>query len=376
MNESSTILEGFTTLCREGKAAALATVIRVAGSSYRRPGARMLVAADGRTWGGVSGGCLERDVIRRARNLIGGTATTIARYDTSDEQEDFGVGVGVTLGCQGVIDLFLEPLSAEQPGPMPALHRATVDRKPVALATVIRSAGPLAPGTRITFEGSNDDANPTFFSDDLRHLLASGAGGLRTLGATDVFFELLKPPQSLVIFGGGPDVAPVVTMAKALGWHVTVVRQSGGIAQPIDGADEILATDPTNPLADVTIEPGAAAVVMTHNYPRDLLLLPHLLARPLCYLGVLGPRRRTERLLADLNEPSAIDRIFAPIGLDLGADAPETIALAIISEIQAILAGKPTRSLRDRDGPIYPRPDGVPSEESLPYKPASCPMSA
>lgn len=376
MKESSTILEGFDTLCREGKGGALATVIRVAGSSYRRPGARMLLAADGRTWGGVSGGCLERDVIRRARNLIGGTATAIARYDTSDEQEDFGVGVGVTLGCQGVIDLFLEPVSADHPGPMPALRRATVDRKPVALATVTRSTGSVTPGIRVAFESSTDTTNPTLFSDDLRQLLTSGAGGLRAIGSTEVFFELLKPPQSLVIFGGGPDVPPVVAMAKTLGWHVTVVRQAGGVVHPITGADQLIITDPTDPLAGVTIEPNAAAVVMTHNYPRDLLLLPHLLAKPLCYLGVLGPRQRTVRLLADLNEPHAIDRVFAPVGLDLGADTPETIALAIVSEIQAILAGQPTRSLRDKDGPIYPRPDGEASTDAIPYNPASCPMSA
>jgi xanthine/CO dehydrogenase XdhC/CoxF family maturation factor len=370
MKESSTILEGFATLCREGKGGALATVIRVTGSSYRRPGARMLVAPDGRTWGGVSGGCLERDVIRRCRNLIGGDATAVARYDTSDEQEDFGVGIGVTLGCQGVIDLFLEPVTADRPGPMPFLRRATIDRKPVALATVIRSTGPLTPGTRVTFE------NSPVFSDDLRQLLASGAGGLRTIDAADVFFELLKPPQSLVIFGGGPDVPPVVSIARTLGWHVTVVRQAGGFAQPIEGADQLITTDRADVLAGVTIEPGAAVVVMTHNYPRDLLLLPHLLARPLSYLGILGPRRRTERLLADVHMPEAIDRVFAPIGLDLGADTPETIALAIISEIQAVLSGRPTRSLRDKGGPIYPRPDGEASPDALPYNPGACPMSA
>jgi xanthine/CO dehydrogenase XdhC/CoxF family maturation factor len=386
VNESLSILTAFDALCREGKDAALATVVRVAGSSYRRPGARMLVAADGHTWGGVSGGCLERDVIRRARNLIGGQACDLRRYDTSDEQEEAGsAGAVAALGCQGIIDIFIEPLSASIPGPIPALRRAVHDRRPTALGTVIRvldSRREHRAGERIVVAALG---HPPFDDE-----LLSGAGGVRSCELpggdwADIFFELIRPPQSLILFGGGPDVVPVVAIAKALGWHVTAIASHAapGFRERFAAADVTLAGTQDDPFAGVDPSPDAAVVLMTHNYARDLAILPRLLARPLSYLGILGPRRRTERLAADIGAVDALSRLYAPVGLDLGADTPEAIALAIIAEIQAVLANRPASSLRDRPGPIYPRATdspspGTPGEGSpkLPYTPSACPVSA
>jgi xanthine/CO dehydrogenase XdhC/CoxF family maturation factor len=404
VNESFSILTAFDALCREDRSAALATVVRVAGSSYRRPGARMLVAADGRTWGGVSGGCLERDVIRRARNLIGGEACNLCRYDTSDEQEE-SVGPGVALGCQGIIDIFIEPLSAALAGPMPALRRAVQARQPVALATVIDGDGSPehGAGNHVMVTGSDPWGGDSLLGEDLRQLLRGGEGGVRrydlpAAGSVDVFFELLRPPQSLILFGGGPDVVPVVAIAKALGWHVAVIASHAapGFRERFASADVVAAGTEDDPLGGIEPAPDAAAVLMTHNYPRDMAILPRLLSRPLGYLGILGPRRRTECLASDIGATDSLSRLYAPVGLDLGADTPQAIALAIVAEIQAVLAGRPASSLRDRPGPIYPRATDSPSPGTpgegrpavsagergggsaveLPYTPSACRVSA
>jgi xanthine dehydrogenase accessory factor len=382
MKEAATILQGFDQLAGEGKAAALATVVHVAGSSYRRPGARMLVAADGRTWGGVSGGCLERDVVRRARNLIGSGATILHRYDTTDDDAEFGAAPGVALGCQGLIDIFIEPVSLASPGPIPALRRATIERKPTTLATVIRSTGEAPPPASRIFQSSDVDRRwPSLVYEDLRSAAQSSVRqySLPGGGAVDVFIECLSPPQSLVLFGGGPDVVPVIHIARTLGWHVTVIASHGltGAAERFVAADRLLIATDEDPLAGLTPEVGAAIVLMTHNYPRDLQLLPRLLGLPLNYLGILGPRRRAERLVLEChNTPAdALGQIYAPVGLDLGAETPESIALAICSEIQAVLARRSPGSLRDRSGPIYPRRGDEP-DASAPYNRPACPLSA
>lgn len=368
MNESLAILHGFESLCAEQKASALATIIRVSGSSYRRPGARMLVAGDGRTWGGVSGGCLEKDVARRGRQVIDSGVADLRRYDTTDDFDS-----GAALGCAGLIEIFIERLSAENPGPFPALRTAQVHRQTIPLATIIKPSanGPPA-GTRIDLKDAT-----SFLNKSLSEFAESGIGGMRSCEGAEVFFELHRPPQSLVLFGGGPDVVPVVAIAKALGWHVTVIASHAtvGYRDRFSTADRVAVGTEDDPFGAIAIEPDSAVVLMTHNYPRDLQLLPSLLAIPLKYLGILGPRRRAERLVLECPgvAPDAIQQLHAPVGLDIGAEIPEAIALSILSEIQAVLAGRSCASLRDRTGPIYASDSLLPG---MPYHPAACPVSA
>jgi xanthine/CO dehydrogenase XdhC/CoxF family maturation factor len=171
-----------------------------------------------------------------------------------------------------------------------------------------------------------------------------------------VFLETIHPPQSLVIFGGGSDVTPVLELARTLGWHVTIVAgraattDAGRFAQ----ADVFCRAEADDPTGGIVPGPDAAVVLMTHDYPRDARILAALADRPISYLGVLGPRSRAERLLAGASGSEGWN-LFFPIGLDLGADSPERIALAIVAEIQAALSGRPGGMLRDRPGPIYPR---------------------
>ncbi|HEY1629058.1 MAG TPA: XdhC family protein [Tepidisphaeraceae bacterium] len=327
MNELTEIIAAFDELCRDGKPAALALVIGVEGSSYRRPGARMLTAEDGRSWGGVSGGCLERDVARRARGVIVSGQCAICRYDSSEDEE---ISPGAATGCGGVVEILIQPVSRTSPGPMSLLKDAVHNRREVKLATAIRS-GEFQIG---------------------RHILLDE--GFSPLPAEDFFVETISPPQALVIFGSGPDAAPLCAIAKTLGWQVTIVasRPATFAARRFAAADAIVITSSDDPLADVEISPRSAVVVMTHNLARDERILA-LLPRSLRYVGLLGPRARAERIMR--NVPRDLSEVFAPVGLDLGAQTPQEIALAIAAEIQAAIRHAPAASLRDQVGPIHPR---------------------
>lgn len=378
MREFGQIIAAFDELISEGKPAALATVVAIGGSSYRRPGARMLVAADGRIWGGISGGCLERDVARRARSVIEQVEPVLCRYDTtespgdleSDLLLDLGRTPGVALGCRGAIDLFIERVSAHSPGPIPLIVKGVRQRVSTRYATLIRkSAQVQAPlGTRFFIDEDANSRHPSI-DPELACTASAAIHGdsdskygsvqrvcLREHQSADLYVETLRPPQSIVVFGGGSDVVPVTELAKALGWHVTIVAGAGSIGarERFATADVLCITDMSDPVDGVVPEPHAAVVLMTHDFPQDAKILRSLAGRSICYLGILGPRSRTERLLAQTDSAS-LWNIFSPAGLDLGADNPELIALAIISEIQAVLAGRPGGLLRDRPGPIYPR---------------------
>jgi xanthine/CO dehydrogenase XdhC/CoxF family maturation factor len=381
MREPIEILAAFERLSREGIPAALATVVAVGGSSYRRPGAQMLIGADGRTWGGISGGCLERDVARRGRGVIETGQPVLCRYDTTETPDDaidgnvlqdLGRTPGVTLGCRGVIDLLIERLSPEHPGPLPLLRRVIQKRETIRVATLLRKSSNLQAQLCMRFHSDqgflpDNAAVDREFEARVAELLGeqsgSAYGSIRHLAlpgdrSADLFIETLRPPQSIVVYGGGSDVVPVLELAKTLGWHVTIVAGSGGIgaAERFAGADVLRLTDRDDPSGGVIPEADAAVVLMTHDVARDARILESLAGRPLRYLGMLGPRSRSERLLSQAQGTSRWNAFF-PAGLDIGADQPELIALAIVTEIQAVLGGRPAGPLRDRPGPIYPRTD-------------------
>jgi xanthine dehydrogenase accessory factor len=279
-----------------GEGAVLATVVSVDGSTYRGAGAQMVVRADGSTTGAVSGGCLEADIVARAADVLAAGTPELVHYDT--RSSDDGV-LGLGMGCQGVIDVRLEPLAGD------AL-RAEMNR--------------------------------------LAELRARNA-------------------VRLLVCGAGADAIPVVRIAAMTGWLVTVVdhRPTFAIAERFPDAERVIrveASQTDGALASVVaLGEFDAAVVMGHAATHDRARLHELLGVPsLRYLGVLGPRRRTLELLA--GAPGAVpgelpSQMFAPIGLDLGAETPEEIALAIVSECAAVLAGRAPRSLREREGPIH-----------------------
>lgn len=317
-------------LAPAGGEAVLATLVTAEGSSYRRPGARLLIAADGVRIGSISGGCLEEDVIARAgRVLATGQAETVI-YDTTSEN-DLVWGVG--LGCHGVVKVLIEKLPP-RPAWAVTLAENYAARRLTPLAVVHTSDDPALLGTRLATE---------------------------TASAVGTFLNAVAPPAALVIFGAGDDAQPLSRLAHELGWHVTIADPRPAFATKLRfPTTDSLVVAPATELADrVILDHATLAVVMTHHYVHDVPLLRALLPRPLAYLGLLGPKKRADKILADLAaEGVAITadqqaRLHAPVGLDLGADSPEQVALAIVAEMQAALSGRDARPLRERTRPIH-----------------------
>jgi xanthine/CO dehydrogenase XdhC/CoxF family maturation factor len=278
-----------------GEPALLATVVGVEGSTYRGAGARMVVRADGTRVGAVSGGCLEADIVARAADLLAARASDTVHYDTRNSGDDV---LGLGLGCQGVLDVRLESLDGD------ALARAIDELAELRERTAVR----------------------------------------------------------LLVCGGGTDAVPVVRLAALVGWLVTVVdhRPSFATDERFPGAERVVcvnaAEDPSALARAIPLDRFAAALVMAHSAAHDRASLHALLGvRSLRYLGVLGPRRRTLELLEGVASPDGTlpPHLHAPVGLDIGAETPEEIALAIVSECAAVLAGREPRSLRDREGAIH-----------------------
>jgi xanthine/CO dehydrogenase XdhC/CoxF family maturation factor len=310
----------------------LATLVTAEGSSYRRPGARLLITADGVRHGSISGGCLEEDVIARAQQVAATGVAEAVIYDTTSEN-DLVWGVG--LGCHGVVRVLLEKLPPRPPWAT-VLAENFARRQPTALAV-------------------------THAGDDVGLLGTRLAGANGRAAASTTFFETVYPPTALVVFGAGDDAQPLARLAKELGWHLTIADPRPAFATParFPTADALVVAPADELVRHTAPDAGTLAVVMTHHYVHDVPLLRALLPRPLAYLGLLGPKKRADRIVDDLAREGLVAaaehraRLHAPVGLDLGADAPEQVALAIVAEMQAVLAGRNARPLRERTRPIH-----------------------
>lgn len=356
-----------------GKSAVLATVVDIKGSSYRLPGARMLIADTRWMAGSVSGGCLESDVVLRAREVLAKNAATVVTYDTTDD-DDIVFGVG--LGCRGVIRVLIEPVTRERADPdlIDFIRNCIERRETGTVATVIGSdeAVNAKPGCRLV-RSANGQVESNILDAGLRSAVeayvertrAAGNSASATIdlpgGHAEVFVEFIRPPLPLVIFGAGHDAIPVARLAKELGWHVTVVdhRAAYATTERFPLVNRVVVWSADEFLAQVHLDNETVALVMTHNYLRDLKLLKTLLPSPVRYLGLLGPRKRADELLAELEQqsmritPEQRRRFYAPVGLDLGAEGPEGVALAILAEVQAVLAQRQPGHLRARKGSIH-----------------------
>jgi xanthine dehydrogenase accessory factor len=345
-----------------GEPYTLATVVRVDGSSYRSPGARMLVDAAGRRFGSVSGGCLESDVARRGRLLSQTRPCTVVRFDSTDEDAAWGYG----LGCNGSIDVLIERCVGGIAGGLGFIRDCVAARSAGVMVTVFDVAGDLdlSPGVRL-YQSSDGLIDPAGLTARVPGLLADIRAADRSRqpiasgydlpgGRVELFIEPVRPPLPVVIFGAGHDAVPLVAAAKALGWSVTVWDRRPGHARPdrFPGADAVIASDPAEALAAASVTPETIAIVMNHHYATDAELVGRLLDLPVRYVGVLGPRARTDRILAGRTQFED-QPLFAPVGLDLGADGPEQVAVAVVAEILAVTAARTGGSLRLRDGPIH-----------------------
>jgi xanthine/CO dehydrogenase XdhC/CoxF family maturation factor len=326
----------------------LATVVATAGSTYRKPGARMLIMADGGYLGLLSGGCLEADLkIHAEQVLLSGVARAIEYDMRGPDDVLFGIGAG----CEGAMRVLLEPAGSASPAAaaLAAAGRATRAGLPTSLIAVHEAADlPLG-----TYSAAAPlpaaPPLPAWLIAQAQQALDAGASRALDLEAhgrrTRAFVQFLAPPPHLLICGAGPDAQPVAGIARCLGWRVTLVdhRPAYALADRFPGAHVLLA-DARGLRALVELERCHAAVVMSHHLPTDTAYLRELAeAGAPDYVGLLGPPARRNRLARELG--AAADklksRIRAPVGLDLGAVTPEGIALAIVSQIHAWLAARP-----------------------------------
>jgi xanthine/CO dehydrogenase XdhC/CoxF family maturation factor len=372
VKELQSIIHASRAIEQRGVQAALATVVNVAGSTYRRPGARMLIAADGQTIGSVSGGCLERDVLNQAQRVLQCNTARVISYDSTSDDD---IVWEFNLGCNGIVDVLIEPLPHNGKRGLLAFLADCLDHKQAGVvATVFGVEGHMkvAIGHRLMMRARQSLINDIVDKDlaeairsDSRCALESGRPKVAMYemptGRAEVFIEVIHPPVPLVIFGAGQDAIPLVRFAKELGWHVTVIDPRPGYATrprfPL--ADALVVCRPEEVDEHIKIHRGTVAVVMTHHYLHDADLLKVLLPLPLRYLGLLGSKRRTQRLLHNARKESLLlsqsnlHLIHSPIGLDIGADTPEEIALAVTAEIQAVLTGRLGGMLRMREGPLH-----------------------
>ena len=333
MSELSQILDAAEAMAARGEPMALATVVATRGSTYRRAGARLLIPADGEPIGNISGGCLEGDVARIGREVIAsGQARTVEFDMTADDDAVWGYG----LGCNGAIELFVEPTAG-------ALESVGALRTGQGACLVIPLDGADAGLHRLETDGAAAAA------------LLAGTPRIEVAGGQRVYYEPLLPPLRLLVCGAGHDAIPLVRQATDLGWRVVVVdvRQALLTSERFGPGVDFANPDPEAAADALAPDERTAAILMSHNYLRDIGYLRSFLDRPLAYLGVLGPRGRTEQMVGEIGQPTAIARLHAPAGLDIGAEGPEEVAHAIIAEILSVTRGREGGSLRNRRGPIH-----------------------
>jgi xanthine/CO dehydrogenase XdhC/CoxF family maturation factor len=332
---------------------ALATVVATEGSTYRKAGAQMLIAADGSSMGLLSGGCLEADLRERARRVLETGAAEIVTYDarTSDDPV-WGLG----LGCEGAMHILLQRLEAAgayQPFAFVAHHSARHQRGATALVVKSRDRR-YPPGTAWHSEMNDTSAPAAQLIEHCRRCAAAGGFDTVSVGAADeaitAFVAALDLPARLLLLGAGPDAEPVVEIATLLGWQVTVVDHRAAYLEAGRFAEgtRLVELRPERLAAELPLGEFDAAVVMSHHLESDAGYLRALAAAPIPYVGLLGPAARRRRLVAELGSAAGQlgDRLFGPVGLDIGARTPEAIAVAIVAEIQAFLAGRPGEPFR------------------------------
>jgi xanthine dehydrogenase accessory factor len=344
------LLQSFHAWRAAGEELVLATVYETAGSTYSKAGHRILLAANGDYRGLVSGGCLEGDLAERARSVIANERAMAITYDLRDSADELW---GLGIGCNGLLRVFLQPLVPRNDyQPFAALSERLAGTRPAGVATVIDSTRPdLAIGATAVVDETGERVVFGADSGAAKLLIAAGSEAVRggTARLVDeqgcrILSSPLQPVPRLLVLGGGIDAIPLVGMANELGWFVTVAdHRPGYLARGgFDRAERAVLVEPGKLAATLPLADYDAIVVMSHHLATDRKYLAELASVRTRYLGVLGPRARRERLLSELGDPGAKlrERLKGPVGLDIGANSPESIALSILAELQATLSAR------------------------------------
>jgi xanthine dehydrogenase accessory factor len=354
--ETREVLDFLARVRADGKRAALATVVRVRGSAYRHEGAKLVVAEDGSTAGNVSGGCLEQDVREVALQVIRTGEPELRNYCSSaDEIAAWDLGVG----CEGQVDVYVELADARP------RERALLDERGPFVACGVMPGKGERPGKGKRLIVMPDRTEGDLGSPDLtaralikaRELLDTAVPGIHEIAGRSVFFDVLVPPPQLVVLGAGDDARPLVRFAAEVGFRVVVVdRRPGFLTADRFPTAAALVRSAGHELGEaLALDAECYAVVMNHNFADDQAYVRALLRTPVSYVGMLGPRQRTERILHNLAAEGPMDeaRLYGPVGLDIGTDGAEQVALAVIAEILAVRSGRRARSLRERRAAIH-----------------------
>lgn len=368
MRELLDVLERIHSLAAGGgPPAALATVIATSGSTYRRAGARMLITADDAV-GSVSAGCLEDEIIARAHDVMDDGQPELMGFDTREEMDKVA---GTGLGCRGTIEVLVEPLTPEAANMVAyrRLHQALMDDTPCQFGLVAESNVPNLPVGRSILRVNglpvDDELFGAGWEANLNSLLADGSTAIGTLefaeGSVRIYAESIEPPPRLLIFGAGFDAMPLARLGSQMGFRVTVVDPREGYLtmERFPTAERLHALHPDDLSATLSLDDGAYAVVMTHNYYQDLEILKRVLPADVAYVGQIGPRDRTKELIDELATAigplgdDALEKLHGPVGLDLGAETPDEIALSILSEVLAVHRSREAGFLRERHAPIH-----------------------
>ncbi len=352
---------------QDDRRAVLATVIDVEGNAYRRPGAKMLITPDGGL-GSITAGCIEDDVRRLAEEVLAEGSPRVETYDlmADDDEDVWGLGVG----CDGIIDVLLEPLTAEYRPAITAYHEGT----PIGVLTIVEGNDATPQGKRAYYlpdEGFT--SRPEWVSDRLSARLDEFVveGGADTVeletddGPLEVFIDAVTPPPKVLVFGSGHDVGPVTELASNVDFRVEVVSFRGAAAdsERFPAAAAVHSTSPPRLDEVVDLDSRTYAVVMTHNFIDDRLTVEWLLDSPVPYVGLLGPRDRFEQMREAFNNEgrtlseTELERLYTPAGLDLGGGTPYHIAHSIVAELLIVANDREPQHLSTREGPIHERLD-------------------
>jgi xanthine/CO dehydrogenase XdhC/CoxF family maturation factor len=369
MKELNDIVRAYDTAILQNKKMVLATVVRVDGSSYRRPGARMLVTDDSKITGAISGGCLEGDALEKALFAIATGENKLITYDSTGEDD---IQFGLHLGCNGVVHILFEPIKKEDPQNPVELLRLISNAGEEAVLVTIFSMKKIQPGTRLLHLKNNTHSSLT---KPAQHILAEPINKVydekkSTFLDVDIeqttctaFIEWIERPVSLVIAGAGNDIQPLVEIAAMLGWSVTVVdgRFHYALPERFPGASKVLYSRPADILPQIKTDSQTVYLLMSHNYNYDLGFLKQIVQQEFGYIGLLGPAQKRDRMLSDLQDQGVqlneeqISKIHGPAGLDIGAENSTEIALSIVAEIKAFVSGRSGSPLKMKKESIHNR---------------------
>lgn len=366
--ETHEVLERLAALTEAGEEAAVACVVSISGSAYRRPGARFLIAADGSTLGGISGGCLEEDVRQNGLRALGDGSCRLLHYETGEDDDPLW---GLGLGCDGQVDVFVVPTS--RAGFVAAAHRLRgllAGDHTFTVVTVVDApeSGDTDLEGRVLLPGSAMEPPLSTGDDELDSALAEAAEEVRETGRSTLvnvgsaggvraFIDVFEPPPVLVVVGAGDDAMPMVAQAARVGFRVAVVdhRPPYLAHERFPDAWRLIEALPDDEAEGLPAQDDTYVVLKTHNLVRDKAWARRFAAAPVRYLGLLGPRARCEEVAAEAAEVDADSaaRVYGPVGLDLGAEGPEQVGMAVVSELLAVRAGRSPGHLKDRQAPIH-----------------------